>query len=420
MPFSEDAEKALVCSLLTGGDKVAVELALGRECFYIPAHGIVWEVANDLVAEKRPTDYVVVKNRLESLDQLEEVGGKETLSELYGFVPTWQNFRYYAEIVRDKYRKRRAIIGTKGMLKRLDECGAEEWAEVRGDLEKGYAEIMDDRDDDDEITTKQITMEWYDALSTRKEWLARDGVGFGLPRVDERIGMQQPAEVVTIGAPTSTGKSMMAYQGMVHNMLKKRLVVGLVSLEMTASQTWDRLASHMQAVSMNRFRDGCFDDKDGTKLAAFYQQMLNEMPFYFYQSRRRDIEAIKSWARRTKARHGLRLLVVDYLQRVSVPTVMLRHSRQEQVAYVSNELKNLALELGVTVWCPVQLNKKDEVRESQAIEFDSDIAIRILLNTDSMSSGCIVFDKIRQAKIGHPIAINMAGGYQTIEEDAET
>jgi replicative DNA helicase len=62
---------------------------------------------------------------------------------------------------------------------------------------------------------------------------------------------------------------------------------------------------------------------------------------------------------------------------------MQKKSRQEQVAFVSNQLKDLALELNIVVWCPTQLNKEGEVRESNAILFDSDISMRIILDEDA-------------------------------------
>jgi replicative DNA helicase len=413
LPFSEDAEKGLICSLLRGGDRVAVELAVPLPAFYIPAHRIIWETLCDLVVEKRPLDFVIVKNRLVTLRQLEEVGGPGYVNDLYTFVPTWENYRFYAKIVQENYRFRTAILGTQGMLMKLRERGKASWDEVRGEIETDFSQMLDDSDDE-EITTKELTMQWLDELQTRKERLLREGIGFGLEALDKRLGMQQPGEVVTIGAQTSTGKSLLAYQGVAYNIGVKRLPVGVISLEMTYTQTWDRLASHMKTITMDAFRSGEFTGEDYAKLAAFGEKMMTEMPFYFSQ-KRVDIDRIKSWARRQKTRHGIKLLVVDYLQRVSVPRRIQKHSRQEQVAYVSNELKNLALDLNIVIWCPVQLNKEDEVRESAAIQFDADIAIRIKTDTGSYTSAEIRFDKVRQGNRGEPIPIWIKGWTQTIE-----
>ena len=420
MPFSEDAERGLLCSLMLGGDTVAVELAVPTEAFYIPAHRLIWETLIDLISEKRTLDFYVVKNRLLKLDQLEEIGGAETLSALYGFVPSHVNYRHYADIVVDYWRIRNAIAGAKGILQRLVDRGKATWTELRPEVEAGLVAIIVDGGDDHDPGTKEITLAWLDELAVRKERLARDGIGFGLVKLDEVLGWQQPGELVVIGAPTSRGKTMLAYQGIVHNCGTRRLPTGLVSQEMTATQTWDRLASNAEQIHMGHFRDGEFDAEDLQKVHRFAERMIKQMPFWFC-ARRLDIDGIKSWARRMHARHGLRLLVVDYLQRVGVSRKMAKVPRQEQVAHISSELKSLALELGLVIWCPCQLNKDKEVRESAAIEFDADISIHIdIPNEKKWVDGQILFQKVRQAQRGEPIPVELIGRYQTIHEKAAT
>jgi len=118
-----------------------------------------------------------------------------------------------------------------------------------------------------------------------------------------------------IGAASSAGKSMLAYQGILHNALVRKLPVGLVSLEMTALQTWDRFASHLGRISMTHFRDGQFTGLDIEKLHQIEKKLM-AAPFHFCRGRM-DIATIQSWTRRVKARHAIKLLVVDYLQRGS-------------------------------------------------------------------------------------------------------
>jgi replicative DNA helicase len=109
--------------------------------------------------------------------------------------------------------------------------------------------------------------------------------------------------------------------------------------------------------------------------------------------------------------------VVDYLQRVSVPRALQKVSREQQVSYISNELKNLALELDIVIWCPVQLNKEGEVRESTAIQFDADIVIKIGYAKGKCQ---IAFEKVRQAAKARPLPIDIDGAVQTIRERPES
>jgi replicative DNA helicase len=96
LPFSEDAERGLISILLQGGDAVAVEISVPPQAFHIPTHRLVWAVAYRLLAEKKPLDFVLLKERLIALGKLEEFG-VEYLSSLYNFVPTWANYRHYAD-----------------------------------------------------------------------------------------------------------------------------------------------------------------------------------------------------------------------------------------------------------------------------------------------------------------------------------
>jgi len=413
LPFSEDAERGLISSLLLGGEKVAVEITVPKEAFYIPAHQLLWETLNDLLIEKRPLEFVMVKHRLIQLSQLEEIG-VAYLDSLYSFVPTWENYRYYVELVLDKWRMRKAMLGLHKIAARLQDPGTDTFKELRGDIEDSLIKMISD-EKPGEVDTKEFTMRWLDDLATRKERLAKDGIAFGIVGLDTTVGMQQPGELTIIGSATSSGKSMLAYQGIVYNSLVKKLPVGLVSLEMTALQTWDRLASHIERISMTHFRDGEFSETEFENLYKASMKIMTQMPFYFCRGRL-NIDRVQSWARRMKARHGIKLLVVDYLQRVDVRKEMQRHSRQEQVSYISNALKDLALELNIVIWCPVQLNKEFEVRESSTIQFDADIAIRLVLDKESDVHGQIIFDKNRQGQKATNLPITIKGWFQTIEE----
>jgi replicative DNA helicase len=412
LPFSEDSERGLLSSLLQGGEAVAVEVNVPKEAFHIPAHRLLWKTLYELLAEKRPLDFVIVKQRLIDLGKIDEIGGVEYLSGLYNFVPTSANYRYYADIVLDKWRIRRAMLGIREVLQHLEDPEKAEWPQLKGSIENCLLKLVSDDDEADEVDTKEMTMAWMEDLSVRKERLAREGIGFGIPALDEALGQHQPGELIVIGAASSAGKSMLAYQGVVYNAVTRALPVGLISLEMTAEQTWDRLASHLGRISMTHFRDGEFSGYDIEQLHRVEKKLMGA-PFYFCRGRL-NVETIQSWARRAKARHDIKLLVVDYLQRVAVPAEMLKKSRQEQVAYISNQLKDLALELGIVIWCPVQLNKEGEVRESASILFDSDISFRIILDEDSYTSATIITDKVRQGQRAKRLPIEIEGWFQTI------
>src|SRR5262249_483219 len=140
---------------------------------------------------------------------------------------------HYADIVLDHWRIRKAMLGIREGMQRLQDRGTDGWAQLQGLIESCLLKLVSD-DDADEVDPKEMTMRWMEDLSTRKERLAREGIGFGIKALDEALGQHQPGELVVIGAPYSGGKSMLAYQGAIYNAVVRKLPVGVTSLEMTA------------------------------------------------------------------------------------------------------------------------------------------------------------------------------------------
>ena len=112
LPFSEDGEKGVLCSLLLSPREVAdiCVLRLRSDAFYIPAHQITYSLILEFGDKSKPIDFISLKQALKDRNQLEEIGGHEYLSALFGFVPTAANASYYIDIVREKYVLRRLIL----------------------------------------------------------------------------------------------------------------------------------------------------------------------------------------------------------------------------------------------------------------------------------------------------------------------
>src|SRR5260370_42457085 len=129
-------------------------------------------------------------------------------------------------------------------------------------------------------------------------------------------------------------------------------------MEMSKTQYFERIFSHAGQISMTGFRDGKFNEEAMKALHATHEALRNA-PFHFYKERS-DLEQIKSLGRRLQALEGIKLLVIDYLQRIR--TKYKKNSRVDELDFIANDLKDFALETGLVIWCPVQLNKESEVR----------------------------------------------------------
>jgi len=114
---------------------------------------------------------------------------------------------------------------------------------------------------------------------------------------------------------------------------------------------------------------------------------LSSAPIYIDDTPAINIFELRAKARRLKAHHDIKLIIVDYLQMIRV--VKRGESRQQEISDISRSLKSLAKELNVAVVAVSQLSRAVEtrsdhrpqlsdLRESGAIEQDADLVVLLL------------------------------------------
>jgi replicative DNA helicase len=256
---------------------------------------------------------------------------------------------------------------------------------------------------------------YLDELAGRAERMKKDGTAFGLPQLDATLGFHQPGDLLVIGSNSGKGKSLISLQGAIYNAKGRGIATGIISLEMEENQTYDRVFSHIGKISMNGFKTGEFTS-EGLERIHQVHESLSTTPLWFYREKT-DLESVKSRARRLCAIEGIKLLVIDYMQLIRLKHTRL--SRQEQLEFIANDLKQFAHELGVVIWCPVQLNKDGDPRGAMDILQASDILFRLVMNKNSEVDGKMEIDKSRQGESSTIIPVSRKGWYMTIEENEE-
>ena len=157
------------------------------------------------------------------------------------------------------------------------------------------------------------------------------------------------------------------------------------SLEMSRTEIVMRLLSAEAQIQLSAMRSGKMTDDDWTRLARRMSE-ISEAPLFIDDSPNLTMMEIRAKARRLKQRHGLKLVVVDYLQLMTSGKKV--ESRQQEVSEFSRHLKLLAKELEVPVVAISQLNRGPEqradkkpmlsdLRESGSLEQDADMVILI-------------------------------------------
>jgi replicative DNA helicase len=385
-PHNVEAEESVLGSMLLSKDAIAEVLELLREDdFYRPAHRTVFRSVLELYGHGDAVDAVTVQEALRRSGALADIGGAPFLHTLVASVPTAANAAYYARIVKEAGILRRLIdVGTQivqlGFETPQDTERAVDIAEslvyqvAQGRVSEDYQSLRD-------VLTG--TLEAIERLHEDHREIT--GVPTGFPDLDRLTSGFQPSNLVIVAARPAVGKSTWGLDVARHAAVRAGVPTVVFSLEMSRTELVQRLMCAECTVDMQRLRTGRMEESDWTRLTRSLGR-LADAPLFIDDSPGTTMMEIRAKCRRLKQRHGLGLVVVDYLQLMQ-PSRRFEN-RQQEVSEISRSLKLLAKELEVPVIAISQLSRQTEsrsdrrpmlsdLRESGALEQDSDVVLFI-------------------------------------------
>ena len=233
-----------------------------------------------------------------------------------------------------------------------------------------------------EVRTIALVTEQIMTASNRRGELG--GVGTGFSDMDKMTDGLHAGEMIVIAARPSMGKTSLAMNMVEHAVLTQKLPVGVFSLEMSSEQLVTRLLCSEARIDSNKLRRGYLKSNENAEL-AIVAGYLAEAPIFIDDSAGLSTVELRAKSRRLKAEHGIGMLIVDYLQLVSVKE--RTENRQQQISLISRGLKALAKELEIPVLALSQLSRAVEsrggdkrpmlsdLRESGSIEQDADVVL---------------------------------------------
>lgn len=208
-----------------------------------------------------------------------------------------------------------------------------------------------------------------------------DGLSTGFRDLDGILCGLHAGDLGVIAARTSVGKTALATCIADHVAETKDCrLVAFFSAEMKESAIVERLVSARSGVDHYFVRNRKLYGENREKVDAALRE-IEHLPLAIDDTRDQTIMSIRASARRLKRRHGLTLVVVDYLQLIGHRGA---ENRLQEVSHVSRQLKSLAGELDVPVIAAAQLNRQADtddrprlshLRESGSIEQDADFVI---------------------------------------------
>ncbi len=387
-PQNLEAEMAVLGSMLLDEEAVSVAVEkLDSACFYKDTHKKIFQAISDLFNANKAIDLITLIDALKKDGTLEEVGGGSYLTSLANAVPTAANINHYANIVRERYILRTLITNSTKIISVCHESQGN-IAEVVDTAERLIFEVSDRRNQGTYLHLKEIvkdSIETIDKLYQNKAHVT--GIPTGYVDFDIKTAGLQPSDLIIIAGRPSMGKSAFAlgiaeYAGVI-----EKVPTAIFSLEMSKEQLGQRMLCSHARVDAHKVRTGYLATSDWPRLTAAAGK-LSEAPIYIDDTPAISVMELRAKARRLKSHHGIKLIILDYMQLMR-GSAMNMESRQQEISEISRSLKALARELSVPVIAISQLSRAVEsrtdhrpqlsdLRESGAIEQDADVVVLIL------------------------------------------
>lgn len=385
LPHNEDAEKSVLGAILIDKNAIVnVSEILTSKDFYSDINAIIFDAMMLIYEERRPIDLLTLTEKLKKNRELKRID-TVYLNQLVEQVPTAANVVTYAQIVKEDSTKRYLItagteivemgFGENSEVKEiLDKAESSIFAISQGQMTRGFLPIKD---------TLTDSFDRIDELKNLGEGMR--GVRTGFIDLDNMLSGMQKNNLLILAARPGQGKTAFMLNIAQNIGVRDKKAVGIFSLEMSKEELVDRLLVGQADIDAWKLKTGKLSDDDFSKLSEAMGQ-LADAPIYIDDTPGLNLVEMRSKARRLQMEHDLSLLIVDYLQLIDPGKKY--DNRVQEVAMISQALKNLARELKIPVLSASQLSRAVEnrgdkkpqladLRESGTIEQDADVVMFI-------------------------------------------
>ena len=383
-PQAIDLEEVVLGAMMI--DKKGVDEVidiLSPEAFYKEAHQHIFESIFQLFENSEPVDLLTVSSQLKKNQKLDLVGGDFYLISLTQKVSSSAHIEFHARIILQKYIQRSLIKISSEII----EDSYDETQDVFDLLDKAEAKLY-------EVTQGNIKKSSETAQSlviqakkkieeiSNKEGLS--GIPTGFSKLDKLTSGWQDSDLIIVAARPGMGKTALTLSMARNIAVDQNIPVAFFSLEMASVQLITRLISSETGLSSEKLRTGKLEKHEWEQLNVKVKG-LEKAPLFIDDTPSLSIFDLRAKARRLASQHGIKLIVIDYLQLMTAGGSQKGGNREQEISTISRNLKALAKELSVPVIALSQLSRAVEtrggskrpllsdLRESGAIEQDADI-----------------------------------------------
>ena len=383
-PQAVDLEEAVLGALLIDKNALSKIVDILHDgAFYNEKHQHIFKSVVRLFGENQPVDILTVASDLRKEGLMKQAGGEVYLAQLSQKVSSAAHIEYHARIIIQKHIQRElirisseiiesAFDETTDVLELLDSSEQKLFEVAQGNLKRNY--------ESSEALIRQA-LERIEHIS-KQEGLS--GVPSGFSDLDRITSGWQPSDLIILAARPGMGKTAFVLS-MARNMaIEHDKKVAIFSLEMSSVQLITRIISSETGLNSEKLRKGDLTDYEWKNLTSGVVD-LEKAKLFIDDTPALSVFDLRAKVRRLASTQGLDVIIIDYLQLMTVGGSKAQGNREQEISTISRSLKSIAKELNVPVIALSQLSRAVEtrstskrpmlsdLRESGAIEQDADI-----------------------------------------------
>ena len=383
-PNAVDFEKLVIGTFLI--DKKGLDYSidlLNPDVFYDPRHQEIFRAIVKLFESNHPVDLMTVIQELKKTEKLSFAGGDHYIIDLTMGVSSSAHIEYHVRVILEKFILRSLINVSANVIDSSYKESTDVF-ELLDKAEQSFFEITNGTIKKGFDTANVLVKQAIETIKSLKDKEGISGIPSGFTDIDKETGGWQNSDLIIIAARPAMGKTAFMLSMARNIAVQHKIPLALFSLEMASVQLITRMIASETGISSDKLRKGQMSDEEWQRLFTNVADLENA-PLYIDETPSLSVFDFRAKCRRLVMQHGVKIILVDYLQLMTANSGKGgAGNREQEIATISRSLKAIAKELNVPVIALSQLSRSVEtrpgkrpqlsdLRESGAIEQDADI-----------------------------------------------
>lgn len=329
--------------------------------FYRHEHKLIFEAVSAMIVAGKPADVITLFEHFKAAGKADEIGGLAYLDSLAQYVPSAANMRRHAEIVQEKSLLRKLLQSSFDINEAVFRADGTSVADRVNESVQAVQALQTGKGKHEPVSVESCMVSFIENLEELASGRRAPGVKTGFSDIDRMMnGGFKPGKMICIAARPSLGKTSLTLQ-ILRNVAQNGDAAGFLSQEMMTDELSNRLVASAGRADYGQIESGTPDNNTWERVVQGVEA-LRGVPLYLDDQSSLTLSDIQAKARRLRAKHGIKVLAIDYLQLCK--TSSKHDNRATAIGEISRGLKALAMQLGITVVILSQLNRDVEKRTS--------------------------------------------------------